>query len=138
MGKHRKRIISIAFAAAVCALLAPAAASALPPTLTREFFGGTPTVTATCAASGSMIFYSVSGVAVGPYPGTFTESGTATIGPFTAGNSSTDSKPGSSRASTPLSPSIRLSDKSPARSSSGYRAVPSVSVTTSARVLFGS
>jgi hypothetical protein len=58
------------------------AASQPRPTLTGETFTGVPTVTATCdPTSNSTINYSVSGTATGPYPGTFTESGTATLGP---------------------------------------------------------
>src|SRR5205814_10488203 len=80
--------------ALLAALVAAAAASALPSTLTREFFvadqlqpnGGTVKVSATCnAAATSTISYFASGVAVGPYAGTFTETGSATIGPLTAG-----------------------------------------------------
>ena len=80
--------------ALLAALVAAAAASALPSTLTGEFFvadqlqpnGGTVKVSATCnAAATSTISYFASGVAVGPYPGTFTETGSATIGPLTAG-----------------------------------------------------
>jgi len=73
---------------AVCLLLlltGPAVSLAAPqpkPTLTGETFTGVPTVTATCdPTSNSTISYSVSGTATGPYPGTFTESGTATLGP---------------------------------------------------------
>ena len=84
-----------AFASAILtALVAAAAASALPSTLTGEFFvadqlqpnGGTVKVSASCNATGtSTISYFASGVAVGPYAGAFTETGSATIGPLTAG-----------------------------------------------------
>jgi hypothetical protein len=74
-------------------LVVAASASALPSTLTFEFLvadqltpdGGTVKVTASCNATGtSTISYFASGIAVGPYPGTFTETGSATIGPLTA------------------------------------------------------
>jgi hypothetical protein len=50
--------------------------------LTGETLTGTPvTTSATCNPAGTSTFtYAVSGVAAGPYPGTFTETGTATIG----------------------------------------------------------
>jgi len=73
---------------AMCLLLlltGPAVSLAAPqpkPTLTGETFIGVLTVTATCdPTSNSTISYSVTGTATGPYPGTFTESGTATLGP---------------------------------------------------------
>jgi len=76
----------------VVALVAAATASALPSTLTGEFFvadqlqpnGGTLKVSASCNSAGtSTISYFAAGTAFGPYPGTFTETGTATIGPQT-------------------------------------------------------
>jgi hypothetical protein len=78
--------------ALLAALVVAASASALPSTLTSEVFvadqlvpsGGTVKVTASCNAAGtSTISYFASGIASGPYPGTFTETGTATIGPLT-------------------------------------------------------
>jgi hypothetical protein len=80
--------------ALLAALVATATASSLPSTLDGELFvadqlqpnGGTVKVTASCNPSGtSTISYFASGVAVGPYAGTFTETGSATIGPLTAG-----------------------------------------------------
>lgn len=69
---------------------AAAAAAGTPATLTGEFFvadrgagSGTLSVIANCSPSGSTISYSTSGVASGPYPGTFTETGSVTIGPLT-------------------------------------------------------
>ena len=45
-------------------------------------------VTATCSATGtSTISYAASGAAFGPYPGTFTEVGTVTIGQTTTADS---------------------------------------------------
>jgi hypothetical protein len=63
-----------------------------PSTLTSESFladrlagTGTLNVMATCNPSGnSTISYATSGLASGPYPGTFTETGSAVIGPLTA------------------------------------------------------
>lgn len=64
-----------------------------PPTLTGEFLSAFPTaiptstvdIVATCDPAGtSTIAWSVSGTAFGPYPGTFVETGTATVGPQTA------------------------------------------------------
>src|SRR5918996_3161248 len=58
------------------------AASAAPPTLTGETFTAAPDITATCNPNGtSTVTFNASGVATGPYPGTFTEVGVATIGP---------------------------------------------------------
>lgn len=56
-----------------------------PPTLTDELLIDNPgTITATCNPTGvSTLTFSAAGIAYGPYPGTFTESGTATIGPQT-------------------------------------------------------
>src|SRR5919108_5112050 len=63
----------------------PAAhAQVQPPTLTFETLTGTTnTVTsANCNPEGTSTFsYSTSGVAAGPYNGTFTETGTVTVGP---------------------------------------------------------
>ena len=54
-----------------------------PPTLSGEqFFDPAPNVTATCDTGGtSTISFSSSGVATGPYSGTFKETGVATLGP---------------------------------------------------------
>jgi hypothetical protein len=70
--------------AALAAFAARAQAQTLPPTLTGEFFSDVDVqmIGGTCDPSGtSTITYYTSGVATGPYPGTYTESGTATIGP---------------------------------------------------------
>ena len=79
----RGLLVLLAVVAVVVGLAPLAAADTLPPTLTGEFFAGSPveTVTANCAPTGTstITFYST-GTAVGPYPGTYTESGTATIG----------------------------------------------------------
>ena len=78
--------VGLAVAGFATSPLAVAASDPPPPPLTGEFFLGAPTVTATCNPTGtSTISYSVSGTAFGPYPGTFTETGTATIGPNIAG-----------------------------------------------------
>ena len=62
-----------------------AAASTAPPVLSFEFLSGAPQITATCNPGGtSTITYFVTGVASGPYPGTFAEVGRFTIGPENA------------------------------------------------------
>lgn len=63
---------------------APSATAAdLPPTLMGEQLNDpTPTLTVDCHPDGtSTISFEAEGVATGPYPGSFTETGTATIGP---------------------------------------------------------
>jgi hypothetical protein len=67
----------------VVALAASANAATPPPTLTGEqLFDPAPTITATCNENGtSTVYFEASGTATGPYAGTFTETGTATIGP---------------------------------------------------------
>jgi hypothetical protein len=80
-----------AAAAAACVLAtaagaATAAWAAVNPPLSSEVLTGTvPALTAAnCNETGTSTFtYTVSGVATGPYPGTFTETVTATIGPQT-------------------------------------------------------
>jgi hypothetical protein len=69
-------------------LVAAMPAGAAPPSLDGEIFSnnpgeGTSTITAaSCNPSGTSTFsWSASGPAIGPYPGTFTESGTVTLGP---------------------------------------------------------
>jgi hypothetical protein len=64
--------------------LFPVLAQVPVPTLSGEHFVGTPDVTTDCNPNGtSTVTFSVSGVATGPYTGTFTEVGSATIGPQT-------------------------------------------------------
>jgi len=66
------------------AFMGPAAGAAEPPpTLQDEgLFDPNPTVTGSCNAAGtSTIDFSAAGAASGPFPGTFTETGTVTIGP---------------------------------------------------------
>jgi hypothetical protein len=76
---------AVAAGGLLSAMFAAAALATPPPTLTGEFFSGAPTVSATCNPAGtSMIAFSVSGAAFGPYPGTFTETAMSTIGPLTA------------------------------------------------------
>jgi hypothetical protein len=77
----------LAAAAAGGALMIFPASTALadvvsPPTLTGEEFNDpAPNITASCDVNGtSTISFSSSGVATGPYPGTYTEVGTATLG----------------------------------------------------------
>ena len=64
---------------------APASAQPLPSDLTGETLQATsaPTVTISCNPTGtSSGTFSVTGTAVGPYPGTFTESGSFSFGPL--------------------------------------------------------
>jgi hypothetical protein len=73
---------------AVGAALAPAGAGAQAPPLTGETLkdlnSSTVTITRSCNPQGtSTINFTASGPATGPYPGTFTETGTITIGPQT-------------------------------------------------------
>ncbi len=64
-------------------LIASAQAATPPPTLTGEQFSDpAPNITGTCNPDGtSTVYFDASGTATGPYTGTFTETGTATIGP---------------------------------------------------------
>jgi len=67
-------------------LTLPATGSAAPPppkpSMAGETFTGVPTVTFTCdPMNNSTISYTVTGTASGPYPGTFTGTGAATLGP---------------------------------------------------------
>ncbi|MGB2951949.1 MAG: post-COAP-1 domain-containing protein [Gaiellaceae bacterium] len=81
---HRLLLVGLIAALAVAvAAAAVGAAQAAPPTLSGEtFVADVPTTeTLRCDPSGtSTVTYSGSGVAAGPFPGTFTESGTAIIG----------------------------------------------------------
>ncbi len=76
---------AVAITVAGSTLFASAArAQVPPPTLTGEHLTAAPDVTTNCNPNGtSTVTFSASGVATGPYPGTFTEVGTATIGPQT-------------------------------------------------------
>lgn len=74
----------------ICALtlslVLPTAAQAqtASPSLTGEFLSSTTAATITsfdCDNTGGTLTFSVSGIAAGPYPGTFTETGTVTLGP---------------------------------------------------------
>jgi hypothetical protein len=66
----------------LAALVLSPAALADPPGLTGEFLVASPVdVTATCSETApSTISWFAAGTAFGPYPGTFTETGTATVG----------------------------------------------------------
>ncbi len=75
-----------AFAAALVAATAALGATGTNPTLAGETFAGPgPTITSfNCDLNGTSTFsYTVTGVATGPYPGTFTESVHVKIGPQT-------------------------------------------------------
>jgi hypothetical protein len=86
----RCRRLAATLAAVTGIVLATQAASAVsdtlpPPTLSGEsFVDNTPSVTGNCNPDGtSTISFSAAGAAAGPYTGTFTEIGTATVGPQT-------------------------------------------------------
>jgi hypothetical protein len=87
-----KLIVCLALAAAVLAPSALAAQDAAVPDLNGETFvssalplRGTSEATGTCTPFGESTFqFQVTGEAVGPYPGTFTEEGTFTLGPITS------------------------------------------------------
>src|SRR6266516_787404 len=86
MRKRRLCLLAAAAAAGISLVVFPvstALAAVGPPTLTgEEFLDPSPNITASCDVNGtSTISFSSSGVAAGPYPGTFTEVGTATLGP---------------------------------------------------------
>src|SRR5205085_10711578 len=65
--------------------IAGKAMAANPPSLQGESFGADPASYQTTCNPGanSTISWSLTGTAFGPYPGTFTETGTTTIGPQT-------------------------------------------------------
>jgi hypothetical protein len=75
-------LVLLAVVASVVAI-GSAGAVTPPPTLTGEqLTDAAPTVTATCNENGtSTVYFDASGAATGPYNGTFTETGSATIGP---------------------------------------------------------
>jgi hypothetical protein len=75
-------ILRFFLTAAVAALVAAPVAFADPPGLTGEFLVASPVdVMASCSETGpSTVNYFASGDAFGPYPGTFTETGSVTIG----------------------------------------------------------
>lgn len=81
---RRNRLARVmAIIAVLGSLVAPSVVRAsTPPSLTGEFLVASPVdITATCSETGtSTISYSASGLAFGPYAGTFTEVGTVTIG----------------------------------------------------------
>ena len=87
-GRGRAKFVYVLSAVLGCALAAPAGAGAAVPTLTGETFldFGTATPTASiegdCNRDGVTTFTIRSeGIAAGPYPGTYTETVTARIGP---------------------------------------------------------
>lgn len=83
-GKTFSVLLCVGAVTALGMAVATASAQTPPATLTGETFTiSPPTVTATCGTSSSTVSYTVSGAAIGPYPGTYTESGTLTIGPET-------------------------------------------------------
>lgn len=95
-----RRVLAIAIGCSVAALVlgVPAAAAQVPPpTLNLESFvagpgaGSIAVTSATCNPAGNSSFsYKVSGPASTPYPGTFTETGTVTMGPQNIPNGSSN------------------------------------------------
>ena len=84
--QFRVRFLAVLAGLALVGATAPTALATTPPSLSGESFYGTPItqLTATCDPIGtSTISYTTSGTAYGLYPGTYTESGTVTIGPLT-------------------------------------------------------
>ena len=79
----RRIILAAAAASSLAFALAPPARAALPATLTGEELTGIPTVTAmNCQRLATSTYsYRVTGLAAGPYPGVFEETGTVTFGP---------------------------------------------------------
>jgi hypothetical protein len=80
------RSLTAVFACSLALSLVAEAAAQTPPSLLGETFSWLPktsdTLTANCNQFGtSTLTWSTSGIAIGPYPGTFTTSGTATFGP---------------------------------------------------------
>jgi hypothetical protein len=80
---QRSRILVVAITAVVAAIAAGTARAAdTVPGLNETLTGTISTITGDCDPAGtSTIHYTVSGVATGTYPGTFTETGVITIGP---------------------------------------------------------
>jgi hypothetical protein len=97
---RRVSAITIGCSAAVVVLAVPAAAAQVPPpTLNLELFTAAPfmavgsiaVTSATCNPAGDSSFrYRVSGSASTPYQGTFTETGTVTMGPQNISNGSSN------------------------------------------------
>jgi hypothetical protein len=86
-GEAVSTVMRFSFVAAgilTVSLASPALGQVNPPTLTGESFvgAGSVSVVAGCTASstGGAFTYFADGTALGPYPGTFTEQGTVTIG----------------------------------------------------------
>jgi hypothetical protein len=80
MSKAAPLVLSAALIVAAFAAGAAALDAATPPTLTGEaFLDFHPTTHVTCTGSEGTLTFSASGVAAGPYPGTFSETGTATV-----------------------------------------------------------
>jgi hypothetical protein len=76
----RSLLFSLMVGVALVLAIPAAAADVL--SLDGEIMTGIPEVTSNCSVTGpSTISYSVSGIATGTYPGTFTETGIATIAP---------------------------------------------------------
>jgi hypothetical protein len=73
----------LVLALCVGAFLPQTASAQVSPTLTGESLSSLPPATITefdCDNTGGTLSFTVSGVAAGPYPGTFTETGTVTLG----------------------------------------------------------
>jgi hypothetical protein len=92
-GRRPRWFAGVLLVLALATVPAAASAQTAPPTLgtggpfvAETFVGSLPEVTTNCDPDGtSTVSYETAGTAFGPYPGTYTESGTATIGPEVAG-----------------------------------------------------
>lgn len=88
-GIARRWFVALSVAVLAALLTAGGAiAQTPPPTLTGEFLytdGLSGSGTQHCDTENMHLTFSVSGIAVGPYPGTFTESGSATLTPYPTG-----------------------------------------------------
>jgi hypothetical protein len=124
LAARRKTLLLLVCAGSTAALAIVATASAQTPpaTLTGEIFTiSAPTVTATCDSTGSTVRYTVSGAAIGPYPGTYTESGTLTIGPETLPKFVDGYQAGPITSAT-----INFSVDSPAGQVTGTKSLPAI------------
>jgi hypothetical protein len=86
--RHARSVLTLGATLLIAGVMVAPAVAATPSTLTGEQLTGETTITnpgATCTPSNTMdgashtFSYTATGVATGPYPGTFTESGTVTF-----------------------------------------------------------
>jgi hypothetical protein len=77
-------LLALALAFGAFVPVQAAGGQTLSPSLTGEFLSSTTVATITdfdCDDTGGSLSFSAAGIAAGPYPGTFTETGTVTLGP---------------------------------------------------------